>query len=171
VEEPAGDPQTDEFDVWYSSSAPRLVATLTVVCGDPEVAADAAAEAFVRAYERWRRVSRMEHRDAWLFRVAQNILRRQARRSALERRHAARWAERPADAPELRIELWRAVGELSHRQREAIGLRYVLGLSQREVAAAMGVAEGTAAATLAHARQRLASLIDAMPEQPEGVER
>jgi RNA polymerase sigma-70 factor, ECF subfamily len=158
----------EEFDRWYRLFAPRLTGAPTVMCGDSDVAADAAAESFARAWERWRQVSRMENREGWMYAVAVNVVRRQARRAALERTRATRWLERPAAAPEVREELWRALGELSPRQREAIGLRYVADLGQREVAAAMGVAEGTAAATLAQARRRLAELLGA--PDPEEVE-
>ena len=62
--------------------------------------------------------------------------------------------------PDLRPEVWAAVRRLPRRQREAIALRYVLDLSELQVAAAMGVAEGTASATLAAARRALAAALE-----------
>jgi RNA polymerase sigma factor (sigma-70 family) len=66
---------------------------------------------------------------------------------------------RAAPPVELRPEVWAAVRALSARQREAIALRYVLDLSEAQVAEAMGVAVGTASATLAAARSRLGELL------------
>ena len=64
--------------------------------------------------------------------------------------------------------MWAAVAALPDRQREAIALRYLLGLTQAEVADAMGVAPGTASATLAAARRALAPILG--PEDPTYVE-
>ena len=44
------------FASWYADSHPRLVAALVVVCGNRDLAADAADEAMVRAFARWDRV-------------------------------------------------------------------------------------------------------------------
>ena len=52
-----------------------------------------------------------------------------------------------------------AVGRVPGPQREVVVLRYVLDLSQAEVAAVLGVAVGTASATLTAARSRLAVLL------------
>jgi RNA polymerase sigma factor (sigma-70 family) len=160
--EPVEDPATaaqEEFDGWYRALAPRIRGALTAMCGDSHIATDATSEAFARAYEHWSRVSRIANRDGWVYAVGVNVVRKQARRAALERRRATRWVERPAAAPEVPSELWRALGQLTTRQREAIALRYVADLTQQDVAAAMGIAPGTAAATLAQARQRLAELL------------
>lgn len=80
-----GDEVGLQFDTWYREEYPRVLAALTVVIGNGDVAADATAEAFVRAYERWDRVSRMLSPGGWLYRVALNVARRRARRLSLER--------------------------------------------------------------------------------------
>ena len=54
------------------------------------------------------------------------------------------------------IELWQAVGDLPRRQREAVVLRYIGDLTEAQTALAMGIAPGTAAATLSAARRSLA---------------
>ncbi|MGD9797369.1 MAG: sigma factor-like helix-turn-helix DNA-binding protein [Acidimicrobiia bacterium] len=145
------------FDPWYRELHPRLVAALTLVAADRDLAQDAADEALVRALERWSRVGQMDSPDGWTYRVAVNDLRRRARRRLLERRVVS-----PVPLPPpatVAVEVWEAVRSLPRRQREAIGLRYLLDLPEAEVAAAMGVAVGTASATLAAARARLAALL------------
>jgi RNA polymerase sigma-70 factor (ECF subfamily) len=74
-----------EFDAWYQREHPRVLGALTVVAGNPDVAADATAEAFVRAYERWDRVRLMTSPGGRLYSVALNVVRRRARRLTLER--------------------------------------------------------------------------------------
>lgn len=52
-------------------------------------------------------------------------------------------------------ELLDVLRELPHRQRTAVLLHYVADMRVRDVADAMGVAEGTVKALLAQARERL----------------
>jgi RNA polymerase sigma-70 factor, ECF subfamily len=143
------------FETWYLGYHPILVAALTVVAGDRDAGRDAADEALVRALERWERVQAMDSPEGWTYRVGVNLLRRRGRRRALERRHLARTGPAPAQSPNDATDVWLVVCALPRRQREAIALRYLLGLSEAEVADTMGVAVGTASATLASARVRL----------------
>lgn len=146
------------FDDWYRAYHPVLVAALTVVAGDGSVAHDAADEALVRAYERWSRVQATSSPEAWTYAVGVNFLRRRARRAALEATLLRRTPP-PSSTPGLPPDVWDAVRQLPKRQREAIALRYVLDLSEAQVADAMGVAPGTASATLVSARKALAVLL------------
>lgn len=146
------------FSAWYRSFYPTLLAALTVVAADVDLAADATDEAFVRALERWDRVSIMDSPEGWTYRVGVNVLRRRARRWAIERRLGNRADEMDAPA-ELRVEVWEAVKTLPARQRQAIALRYLLEFTEAEVAQTMGIALGTASATLAGGRAHLAALL------------
>ena len=83
------------------------------------------------------------------------------RRAGLER-HVVRDASTVPDLGLPDHELWQAVGRLPRRQRTAIVLRYVADLPEADIAAAMGIARGTVAATLAAARRRLEA--DLRPE-------
>jgi RNA polymerase sigma-70 factor (ECF subfamily) len=149
-----------EFDGWYRTYHPVLVAALTVVAGNGSAGRDAADEALVRAYERWHRVAVMTSPEAWTYTVGVNLVRRRARRASVEARLGIRTDRRPAAPPELRLDVWDAVRDLPPRQREAIALRYLLDLSETQVADVMGIAVGTASATLATARRALAVALD-----------
>lgn len=149
----------DDFSAWYEREHPRVTRALWVIARDVELAADAAAQAFGAAYERWEQVSRMESPGGWVQRVAINAVRRRLRRQALEARLMRRELPRPVEPEETDIDLWRAVAALPTRQREAVALRYVADLREAEVAAAMGVSVGAASASLAAARSRLAELL------------
>lgn len=158
VEQPAP-PRPDAAGL-YRRDADRLVRALVLATGRPDVAADAVAEAFARAVERWGRVGALEQPAGWVRRTALNVARRRLRREALERRLLVRWRTAPGYLPpDPDPELWERVGALPPRQREAVALRYVLDLSEAEVAAAMGVALGTATQHLARARARLRDVL------------
>lgn len=146
-----------QFEDWYRGLHPRLFAALLVISGDRGVASEAADEALTRALERWDRVQAMSSPEGWTYTVGVHVLRRRARRAAKERSSLLLRVEA---APELAPDVWAAVRQLTRRQQEAIALRYVLDLPEAEVARAMGVAVGTASATLAAARAALRVLLD-----------
>jgi RNA polymerase sigma-70 factor (ECF subfamily) len=138
-----------------------LVATLAAMSGDAEAAADAVDEAFVRAAQRWERVSAMASPTGWILIVARNHLRRSKTRS--RRRAEAETQSTPTswvEPDDPRHELWVAVSRLAPREREAVALRYLADLTEPEVARVMGVAVGTVGATLTAARRHLATQLE-----------
>jgi RNA polymerase sigma-70 factor (ECF subfamily) len=142
------------FEPWYLREHPKVVAALTWVAGDAHIAADAADEAFARAYADWRKVGQMASPGGWVYRVALNVVRRRTRRAALERRAV----EPPAEVAQVvDREIWTVVQQLPERQRVAVVLRYLLDLPEQQVAMAMGISRGTVASALAAARRRLAA--------------
>lgn len=140
-----------DFGAFVRSEHEQLVRTLILHCGDPALAEQLAQDAFVRARERWDRVSRMEAPGAWLHRVAINLSNSWWRRRAAEHRAYARVGARPdidttpdaADAVAVRA----ALLALPSRQRELLVLRFFLDLSVRETAARMGMKEGSVKST------------------------
>lgn len=156
------------FETWYRAEHPRVLAALSVVARDPDLAQEVAAEAFARALQRWERVGAMDSPGGWTYRVALNVLRRRAGRAALERRLLPRLAPPPTiTVPAYAIEVWQVVTGLAPRMRTAVALRYLGGLTEAEVAEVMGIAPGTVAATLHQARRQLAPLLaaDTFPEE------
>jgi RNA polymerase sigma-70 factor (ECF subfamily) len=152
----------ERFEDWYHQHHPRLVASLTALSGDPDAAAEAADEAFVRAYERWRRVSTMESPAGWVHQVGANALRRQKRRWTMEGRRNRPGAD-TVHPPLPQPELWAAVRGLPPRQREAVVLRYLGDLPEAEIATAMGISRGTVSSTLADARRSLERILAPHP--------
>jgi RNA polymerase sigma-70 factor (ECF subfamily) len=165
----------DDFDAWYAELRPPMLAALGAWCGDLAAADDALDEAFTRAYERWDRVARSASPAGWVWRTATNVVRRQHRRRAVEerllrrtdRRHdATRTAEPPHGCVADDLDLRAALLRLTPRQRTAVVLHHIADLPHAEVAAAMGIATGTVAATLHQARARLAAELAPRPERP-----
>lgn len=144
----------------------RLVRSLTVVtAGDGEAAADAVQDAFVQLCLHWDRVSDYDDPAAWVRRVAVNRLLNR-RRSLVRRAAALIRLERPlehppARPPEYSAELATALRRLPDRQRVAVALHYVDGLSTSEVARSMGISKGAVDRHLHRARAALRPTLEA----------
>ena len=148
----------DEFTDWYHEAWPRVVRALVTYTGDRDRGADAAAEAFARALERWSEPNRRpEQPTTWVIVVAFNVAKKQYMRN--RRQHPPEIPKLvELDAPDL--DLWNAVRQLPRRQRQAVALRYASDLTERDVAEVMGISQGAVAATLSSARSRLRTLLE-----------
>jgi len=138
---------------------------------DEERARDLAQEAFVRALD-----SDPDNPRSWLFTIAANLARDEARGAARRRRHLTLLSsETPAaaDPPNVVDDLERgrraervrrALDEIAERDREVL-LLHQAGLDYTEIAARSGLARGSVGTTLSRARRRL---LDAYRELEEG---
>jgi RNA polymerase sigma factor (sigma-70 family) len=156
----------ESFDAWYDREHDRMIATLLLTTGDPELAAEGVDEACSRALERWPRVGAMESPSGWVYRVALNHASRVARRRKVEERLFRRLVPKP-DLPAPAGEIWELVESLPRRQREVVMLRYVADLSEEEIGAALSISRGTVSSTLHDARQRLGRLLSDDDERKE----
>jgi RNA polymerase sigma-70 factor (ECF subfamily) len=143
----------------YRTTYRALVRFLYRKVWDAERAEDLAQEAFARAV-----VHKPENARGWLFIVAANMARDDARRAARERRHLTLLtAEAQDSAPPIddalhaeheRAQVRAALDQLTPRDREVL-LLWDSGLSYDEIAAHTGLARGAVGTTLARARRRL----------------
>ena len=152
----------NDFDALFAAHYDRLVRALSLVAGDPETAADAVQEAFVKAHLRWRRISRYDDPVGWIRRVAINQIRDGHRRTARKDRALLRLASRheAVTAPEEIDEFDRLLAALPKQQRAATALFYVDGLSVAEIAVALDLAEGSVKSHLHDARRRLRPVLE-----------
>ena len=152
----------DTFRRWWAP----MVRSLTVACGDAEVAADCVQDAFMRAYARWRRVSRLEDPPGWVRHVAVNRMRDHFRkttrgRAAVERLDAQ--AVTTTSGPQPPSELAALLAQLPPQQRIAAALFYVEDLDVHQVAQAMDLSDGAVKYHLHAARQTLRGAFDGTP--------
>ncbi len=135
----------------------RAVGTARRLIGDRDVADDIVAEAFARAYSRWSTVSKHPNPDAWLLRVVGNLavdhVRHEARRPQL--RGETGRPDPSADTAALRIDLADALHRLSGRQQEVVVMRYLIDLTEDDVAVTLGMSNGSVKTHLHRATTKL----------------
>ena len=134
-----GDPlQEDDFDDAFPALLHDAYDVTYRILGDVDEAEDAAADALVQARLHWSKVGSMPNRDAWVLRAAVNVAIARIRRNGLPPLDPSAG---PADADKvvLHAAVVAALAKLSRRQREVVGLRYVAGLTEEEVAACLGI--------------------------------
>ncbi len=155
---------TIDWNDLYRTTFPELVRFLHRKVWDAERARDLAQEAFVRALQHEPKKPR-----AWLFQVAANLARDEARTVIRRKKHLvllkteADVRESSATGAEEKLaekERWAAVREaldaLSEKDREAL-LLWDAGQSYTEIAKALDLAVGAVGTTLSRARKRLAA--------------
>ena len=137
-----------------------LVESLALISGgDTEAAADAVGDAFLELEHSWDRIRTYDDPAAWVRRVALNKLsnhrRSLARRArALLRLQSGR--EQMSTGVQARdLALRDELSRLPIKQRTAIVLFYFADLPVADVAAAMGITEGSANQHLHRARETL----------------
>jgi len=160
-----------DFDTIFADHYMRLVRALTIVAGDPETAADAVQEAFVKAHLRWRKISKYDDPVGWIRRVAINQLRDDHRRTGRKRRALSRLSSRSettTQMPEI-DEFDRLLTELPRQQRATTALFYVDGLTVSDIAGALDIAEGTVKSHLHDARRRLRPVLEREQRQRYGT--
>lgn len=152
-----------EFADFVAASSLPALRTAFAVCGDRHLAEDALQSALVRAYRAWPRVRDADSSQAYLRRMVVNELLGWRRRRSWGT--TTRMGREPSEpGPEDGIVehqlVWCLVGELPPRQRAVVVLRFYEGLSEAEIAEALGVRRGTvksqASAALSHLRAALA---------------
>lgn len=155
-----------------------LVRYLTRRLGDRDWAEEVAQETFLRAVRQEHIVSER----SWLFAVATNLVRDDARRDSRRRKHLdllreqAR-AEEAVDPEPLTVEreqeaamARRALELLNERDREALLMREE-GLDYGEIASALDLSIKSVGTTLARARRRLIEAYESLQDNTGRVAR
>jgi RNA polymerase sigma factor (sigma-70 family) len=154
----------------YEATYRELVRFLYRKVWDVERAQDLTQEVFVRALSH-----EPESPRAWLFHVANNLARDEARRAVTRREHLQllRGEATSEAVMEVAEEMERseridaireALDRLSERDRDAL-LLWDAGLSYTEIARELGLSVGAVGTTLARARQRLVRAYNALEEK------
>jgi RNA polymerase sigma factor (sigma-70 family) len=140
AENPADTDTGDEFQRVYRAEYPGTVKLVRMLTGTPDVADDLAQEAFVRLY---RQGSNARHRAALLRTITVNVCRSW---HTSQQRAAMRMVRHGPDASSLlpfERELDDSLRRLPYDQRAVVVLRYWLGMSESDIADAVGCRLGT----------------------------
>jgi RNA polymerase sigma-70 factor (ECF subfamily) len=141
----------------------EIYAYLVRMVRDPELAADLAQDAFVKAYKAYDSLEKPENARAWLYQIAHRVALDDFRRKRIvrfvplvgETRNTAPSAEHLVMDAHLSAELQRALERIPERQRSALLLAELHDLTGVELAAALGVSHVAARALLTRARESL----------------
>jgi RNA polymerase sigma-70 factor, ECF subfamily len=162
------------FDGFYVASRQRVLRQVTAITADREQALDVVQEAYVRAWQRWDRVRRLDDPEAWVRRVAWRLALSRWRHAQVVRRHEPRLAEPPtvpAAAVEDAIDVRAALARLPAGQRLVLVLHEMCDQSVQQVAAETGLPVGTVKSRLTRGRAALAALLAAPSTGVPGVRR
>jgi RNA polymerase sigma-70 factor (sigma-E family) len=154
----------------------ELVRLAVMMVGDQATAEDIVQDVFARLQARWDQVAESRTLLAYVRSAVLNgcksALRRRgiARRvaqaqEALAKRQDLDSAEQEVIAAEDRRRLLTALAKLPRRRREVLVLRYYLDLSETEIAAVLGISNGTVKSNAARGLAALARIIGDDDEQ------
>jgi RNA polymerase sigma-70 factor (ECF subfamily) len=165
----------DDIDRLFRLYHAPLVRYLTRRLGDRDWAEEVAQETFLRALRQETIVSER----SWLFAVATNLVRDDARKQARQRKHLE-LLRAEAEANDIvepeptgleraqeQAMARKAVDALAEKDRLALLMREE-GLDYDEIAAALEIARSSVGTTLSRARRRLAEHYEALQRDEEG---
>jgi len=137
------------------------------ILGNAADAEDAAADAFIRAYENLHRYDLKRRFSTWIFTIVSNICKNRLRHERLRGRiqdasHVAGGADPAAEvAREERGELVKqALGEISFKYRAPLVLRYFSELDYKEIARILGLPVGTVKTRLHRGKAELKRILE-----------
>jgi len=163
----------NDVDRLFRTYNTALVRYLTRRLGDRDWAEEVAQETFLRAL----RQETLTNERAWLFAVATNLVRDEARKASRQRRQLALLAEEEressVESQETTLEraqeaalARKAVDALAERDRLALLMREE-GLDYGEIAEALELSPGSIGTTLSRARRRLVESYETLQKERE----
>ena len=153
-----------DFDQFYRSARDRLVVQIAALTGDAAEARDHVQEGFMLAWARWDRVSQYDDPEGWVRRAAYHravSAWRRARRFLL--RAEVHQGGIQLDPDQLSV--IEALRKLPVRERQALVLHALAGLSVADIAAEFSAPPGTVKSWLSRGRARLARELRAAQEE------
>lgn len=173
-----------DFDAFFTHHEYPLYAYVRRLLPSDDIAVEIAQEAFFRAWSHFEEIRLYERPEAWLYRVATNLV-----ISALRRRQSVQFSALPARSrmvdewtvadtdPERgalftdpmnleqrtveRDAIAHALLRLDQRERAALMLRAIQGFSHDEIAEVLGISVGNARQILARGRRHFRAIYDA----------
>lgn len=148
-----------DFSTFFAEEHRKVFKALYFVTGNRADAAELMQDAFLKVWERWDAIDRIEDPTAYLFRVALNGSRMRARaaRRATLRLVAPTSSHDPFDEIELREDVRRMLLDLAPRQRAALVMLDLYGYGSDEAARILGIRPSTVRALATQGRAVLRS--------------
>jgi RNA polymerase sigma-70 factor (ECF subfamily) len=146
------------FEQFFHAHEATILGYLWRITGDEQASHDIAQETFLRAWQRFEQISRYDQPRAWLFRVATNLASNHRRHRSIHDATLAHISPTQAPAPDPATGVAESAAvraallAMPIRQRSALVLRVVYGLSILEIAEALGATKAATAMTLSRAR-------------------
>jgi RNA polymerase sigma-70 factor (ECF subfamily) len=145
-----------------------VLVTALRLLGNLEDAKDASQEVFLRLFRHWEKREVGSNTAGWLYRVTVNVCHDMRRRGRGEApmEDAALVVDRAADPQqnvtdaERRAVMRMSLRMLSEKERAAVVLRDLEGLSTAEAAAALGSTEATVRSQIAKARVKMKGFVE-----------
>jgi RNA polymerase sigma factor (sigma-70 family) len=137
----------------YDRAFPQVYRALVAATFDRERALDGLHDAFEEGLRRPPHDDR--NLEGWLFRVALRKTRRGVFQARREHPIGERAAHDDVAAVIVRLEVGRLLALLTERQRAIVVAHYYLGLTQAEIAGALGIRRGTVSATVSQSLARM----------------
>ena len=158
------------FEAIYRTHSGRLYGLACRMLGNPADAEDLLQEIFLAAHRKLESFRGDATLGTWLYRLATNLCLDHLRSRATRSRQVTdpfedegalpdRGARRAVEGALTRMDLERALAQLPEGCRTAFVLHDVEGLEHREVADALGIAEGTSKSQVHKARLRLRAIL------------
>jgi RNA polymerase sigma-70 factor (ECF subfamily) len=145
------------FDTFFEEERERLFKALYFVTGNREDAEELTQDAFMRLWERWGDIDRIDDPTGYLFRVALNGFRMRRRRAATAIRKLVPVTE-SSDAfleADMRADVRQLLLGITPRQRAALLLVDLLGYSSVQAARILRVRPSTVRALATQGRKAL----------------
>jgi RNA polymerase sigma-70 factor (ECF subfamily) len=157
----------DTFETFFELQYTNLLKAMYLVTGNRHEAEEITQDAFVRALERWDRVSRADNRAGYLYRIAVNLYRSKLRRLARGARKTPKPTpdSDPFEAADDRDAVGRALTTLSEGQREALVMVEWLDMTDEEAAEILGISPVTVRVRRHRARENLRPLLAPRDEE------
>jgi RNA polymerase sigma-70 factor (ECF subfamily) len=165
----------EEFSRVVADHRRQIFRFLLASTRDIDLAETLTQDCFLKAHRHWSSFRGESSVITWLMRIAINLQKdhwrnrriqfwRHTRTNAVDSEEASEWLPSRESSPELQLlareqvkGVWRAVEELSERQRAVFLLRYVEEMDIAEIGQATGLSEGTVKAHLSRALAKVRS--------------
>lgn len=161
-----------EFQTIYEEYYETVYMTVHNVLKERTLVHDGIQETFIKIYRHLEKIKGLENKKAWIVTISKNtaldLYRKQKKRNEYnvedvyirnEERNASHIEENHEIEEENRW-FMEKMKKLKKEDREIIELKYFQGLSEKEIAKAMDIKEGTVKSRLYRAKEKLKNLLD-----------